>query len=391
MPQQPISLNELVTLFRHMDNPMWVDGRLRGNLVVQNEDMAVKLRSLLAEESADSYPCTIESGDPADLHAGSALTLAFGTPRTAIGLVAGDIDALLRNRDIASGTSDQKWYVAAQDVASWETGNPICVRLSMVRRLVAALETAATLFDQRKYTLIFIQKARLDIPIQYTSAALDKLDLQSAECLIAALETKDGHSAQRNQICATAIFELLNTTSRDERFSHMLSRIGELEERFRDGYSLFASSFSFERVRGEAEAVRVEYTAKIHKTLSDIQGQLLGIPISTIIVATQFKDSSTPGQFWINIAVLAGAFIFFILLSIALWNQKHSLDVISDEVDRHQKALLSESPELAGRLDGIFDRLKSRIIWHQIALCFIASTAAVGLIIGFAAFWMLTH
>ena len=55
------------------------------------------------------------------------------------------------------------------------------------------------------------------------------------------------------------------------------------------------------------EAAKVDYVAKIHKTLIDIQGQLLAIPVATIIVASQLKSNQTCGvDFWTNIAVLAG-------------------------------------------------------------------------------------
>lgn len=129
--------------------------------------------------------------------------------------------------------------------------------------------------------------------------------------------------------------------------------------------------------------------AKIHKTLSDIQGQLLGIPISTIVVATQFKEASTaPGQLWINVAVLTGATIFCVLLFISLWNQKHSLDVISDEVTRHETGLKRQSEELASKLSSVFEKLRTRVRWHKAALLTIFGVAVAAWIVGSVVFWM---
>lgn len=392
MSQQKISLNDLAALFRQMQSRHWRDGRLHGELIVKDAAMVDVLRDLLSDSNADAYPCLVERGDPDSIHVGDVLHLGFGSPRTSVGLVVESVEALLRNREIAAGTADHSWYVFNQDVASWETSSDLPARIAAVKRLVAAFELSAALFDHRRSTLIFLRNGRFDVPISYDAKALKSMSLVAADSLSAALELDDGHSSQRREICCTAVCELLASTPLDSRFGELLNRLPELKGRFDDGYKLFAASFSFEKVRDEAEAVRIEYTAKIHKTLADIQGQLLGIPISTIVVATQFKDvSATPGQLWINIAVMVGATIFCVLLFIAILNQKHSLEVISDEVARHEDVLNRQSADLAARLGETFRKLRDRIFWHEVALAIIGLVALVALLVGFTVFWMLTR
>ncbi len=392
MPKTKISLAELVKLFRRMESREWRDGRLYGQLRVEDQTEAEQLRDLLSEDNADSYPCLVEKGDPENINVGDVLQLGFGSPRTAVGLVVPSVEKLLQNHEVAAGTAEYSWYVIDDDVASWESGAELCIRLAMVKRLVVAFESSAALFDHRKGMLIFLRNGRFDVPVRYGRSALQKLDMVAAERLVAALEVDDGHSGQRREICSTAVCEMLADINTGDRFSGLLSKIDELYVRFEDGYGLFASSFSFEKIRDQAEAVRIEYTAKIHKTLADIQGQLLGIPISTIVVATQFKEASTTsGQIWVNIAVMVGATIFCALLFIAVWNQRHSLSVISDEVDRHENALKRESTELALKLSGIFNKLRDRIFWHEAALAVIMLVAIVAWMVSFAVFWMLTR
>lgn len=387
-----IQLNDLVTLFRQMASRAWRDGRIYGELTVNDPAMVKLLTQLLSEENADAYPCVIEEGDPENIKVGDVLRLGFGSPRTGVGLVAESSAALLRNHEIAAGTTDHKWYVFEEDVASWENTADLCIRLNMVKRLVAAFESSAALFDHRKGNLIFLRNGRFDVPIRYEGVHLRGLDISAAQKLAESLELEDGHIAQRREICCTAVCEMLANTPTGARFGELMARIVELNGRFDDGYRLFASSFSFEKIRDEAEAVRIEYTSKIHKTLADIQGQLLGIPISTIVVATQFKDvSTTAGQLWINIAVLVGATIFCALLFIALLNQKHSLSVITEEVDRHEGILKRESEDLAEKLSGIFNRIRDRIFWHEVALGIICFVAIGAWMVGFAVFWMLTR
>lgn len=354
--------------------------------------MATFLQQLLAEDSADDYPCVIEQGDPERLKVGDTLQLGFGSPRTSIGLVVRSVDALLRNREIAAGVVDYNWYVFEEDVASWEVESDLCKRINVTKRLIEAFEASAALFDHRKTTLIFIRGGRFDVPVHYSDSALNNLDVGAAESLIKELRLEDGHSKQRREICCTAVCELLASTPTESRFSDLLNRLSELRMRFDEGYKLFASSFSFEKIREDAETVRIEYTTKIHKTLADIQGQLLGIPVSTIVVATQFKDiSAAPGQLWINIAVMTGATIFCLLLLVALWNQKHSLDVISDEVKRHEAGLKRQSEELAAKLSDVFDKLRARVFWHEAALAVIFFVSIAAWLVGFAVFWMLSR
>jgi hypothetical protein len=99
-------------------------------------------------------------------------------------------------------------------------------------------------------------------------------------------------------------------------------------------YRLFVSNFSYDKVRSELEAAQVEYTAKIHKVFTDIQNQLLTIPVATVVVATQMELATGSDQFWIDTAVLMGSFIFVILVGFLVCNQKHTLDTLEKEITR---------------------------------------------------------
>lgn len=362
-----------------------------GQLSVADEPMARMLCDLLDEDNADDYPCTVDEGDPERINVNDVLRLRFGAVRTAVGLVMPDVDTLLRNSHVAAGIAEHAWYVHAIDAASWESEKEVCIRLALVGRLVHALEGAASVFDHRAATLVFLRSnGRFDVPIRYTESDLMRLDVRATEQIIAQLELDDGHTAQRHQIGATAVYELLAAVSQEGRFAELLRRMDEFNRRFVDGYRLFASSFSYEKLRDEAEALRIEYSGKIHKTISDIQGQLLGIPISTVVVATQFKPVGVAQeQVWINGAVLVGAVIFFLLLLMAVWNQVQTLGVIESEIDRHEKALRQEHADIAERLNEVFSGLHDRAFLHRVVLGGAVVACLVGLMVGFAIFHLL--
>jgi hypothetical protein len=393
---QKFSLPELVPIYRQMTSRAWREGRLCGELHVSNQETAIQLGALLDEDNADDYPCLVDgTGDPDKVKVGDVFGLAFGPIRSGEGRVVENIESLLRDKQVAAGVTSEHvrpWYVFGLDTASWEPDKELNRRLRTVHRLVKLLESSAAIFDERNTTLVFLRDGRFDVPVRYSDLALMQFDEDVAEKLIAELELADGHSAQRREISATAVCELLASVPVQDRFSTILMKLPELHQRFIDGYRLFASAFSYEKLRDQAEALRIEYSGKIHKTLSDIQGQLLGIPISTIVVATQFKEvQEISGQFWVNLAVLAGAIIFGFLLVVAVINQQHTLEVIEQEITRHESVLRKEHADIAGRLANVFTSLRGRMQWHRIALWVAAGVCGFGVLIGSASFWMLSR
>lgn len=121
------------------------------------------------------------------------------------------------------------------------------------------------------------------------------------------------------------------------RFGHLLRNLDLVSDEFEKGYRLFVSRFSYSKIRDDVETARIDFVGKIHKTIVDTQGQLLGIPVATIVVASQLKRShNCDVAFWTNLAVLLGAWVFIALLAIAIVNQWHTLNVLKTEIGRQQ-------------------------------------------------------
>lgn len=379
-------------LYRQLAPRAWRDGRLYGELRVKDQETAEFLKVLLSDELENDYSCYIEEGDPDNITIGDTFRLGFARIRPAIGLLIPDVSELLANSKLVSDAAFAPWYVVAEDEASWEHG-PISQRLSAINQLVAALEGAVSVIDHRKGTLVFIRDGRFDVPLRLDGETFRTFDLDVLRQLVGLLKLEDGHTKQRHEICATAIREMLVNTPVEHRFGRLLLDIAELKQRLIDGYALFASAFSFKKVRDQAEAMRIEYTGKIHKTFSDIQGQLLGIPVSAFVVATQFKDAATApaGQVWVNLGIFVGVLIFCILFSLSALNQWHTLDVLEDEIKRQERTLLEEHADLKSRLDDIFTKLHDRSLAHRVALIIVIAVCWTGFLLSTGAFWHLTR
>ncbi|MFP2768346.1 hypothetical protein [Oceanisphaera sp. KMM 10153] len=394
-PRTTIPLTELVPLYRQMTDRTWSDNRLCGALHVSDQATVELLSELLHEDNADNYPCIVEQGDEENIQLGDQLFLKFGRVRTGVGILFPDLASLLQHSGITSGTANLSWYLVDLDEASWEDKG-VSKRLNLIERLVQAFEGTASILDTRNNRLVFLRDGQCEVPLQFDSATLLGFNESIAEEVIQQLSLQDGHIEQRHEICATAICEMLSNIPKELRFSSLLSSLDDFKQRFVDGYKLFASSFSFKKIRDQAEAIRIEYLGKIHKTFSDIQGQLLGIPVSTIIIATQFKDVEAltgtlrTGQAWINIAVLVGAFIFCLFFTLSVLNQKHTLDVIDEEIKRHKISLENEYADIKDRLEPIFTKLTDRSCLHRGGLWMVMIICWASFAFGTAVFWSLT-
>jgi hypothetical protein len=131
--------------------------------------------------------------------------------------------------------------------------------------------------------------------------------------------------------------------------------------------------------------------SRIHKTFVDIQGQLLGIPIATIVVASQLKSAPACGvEVWTNVAVLAGAWIFAVFLAASIINQVLTLNAISAEVQRQKKRLESDFAAISPKFIGMFTSLARRICWYRVIYLVIGALGVAGASFATLAFRSLT-
>ena len=331
------------------------------------------------------------SGNPDGLKVGDVFRLNFGTPRLGLGYVVRDLDTFLRHESARIGQM-KYWYVADLDWRFDETNCLYGEKYLALQSLIASLELAAAMFDRSAALLVFLRDGRVDLPIHYSQADLVQLDVDLVKKITTFAGAEDGHAKQRAEILGTAVVDLLKNVPESDRFAYLLRNLGKLFDLFRDGYSLFVASFSYEKVRDQIEGWRVEHTAKIHKAISDIQGQLLGIPVSTIIVATQLKEVSGPGAaMWGNIAVLVGVAVFVVLLGLAIRNQFHSLDILRIEVDRHESATKKECATIAPRFSEVYGTLRDRISNQIWILLIIGLLAVGGFFLAFIMFFAMTQ
>ena len=126
------------------------------------------------------------------------------------------------------------------------------------------MKRAAAFLDDNVPSLVFISDGKFEVPLEYDAECLRRLPVSVLRDLLGALPTGT-HEKQCKAILADAVVSLSGHLASGRRFEHLLDNASDLKKRYDQGYDLFAAGFSYDKVRDQVEAARVEYSAKIHK------------------------------------------------------------------------------------------------------------------------------
>lgn len=369
---------DLVLVVRNLSRRTMLGGEISGDLLLDTPETLQALRACDSDPSNTNL-AILHPLDMSLVALGTTVQLQIGTPRPAFGLLSKDLDSLLQFPS-AHINEPAHYYLIDIDYCNKESvpeAHPID-RYRTVLAFVRMLKSCAAFLDGQEELLVFVQDGKFELPIRYRSHDLSSLNLPLLKSLLTVIP-EGIHRDQCASIMAEAVLEMTAKLPANKRFTALLENARDLKERFEKGYQLFAAGFSYEKIRDEIEAARVEYSGKIHKVFSDIQNQLLSIPVATIIVATQMKESAKlDGNFWISLAVLLGAFVFMLLMHFLLRNQRHTLEVIGIEIKRQKMMLEKEHESVAKNFEDTFNALDTRYRTQRQMLCMIEMVVVVG-------------
>lgn len=380
-----VGFADLVELYRHTA----FDGGSGGILHIANDYVAETLRAIDADEAL--YDLTqISLVDAGTFSVGDRVAINVRAPSYKLGLLARDFDAVFAAPH-ASFEEPVAYYVVDPGYARGD--EPVPATLARYRAMLTVaslLREAANYVSELQRELVFIGEEQVVVPISFVASDLPASIEEQAARLNAVFEGATHHD-EKTGLLADAVVEIVRAQRQADRFVYLITNLALLCEKVEKGYRLFVASFSYSKVKKEIETARLDYVGKIHKTIVDIQGQLLGIPVATIVVATQLKK---PGwcdvAFWTNTAVLLGAWIFVGLVWLAVRNQRHTLDTISLEMRAQRERLNREEAALRDDFVGMYDDLDKRVGWHRTVLLIVGGAALAGAVLSTLAYLMLT-
>lgn len=310
-----------------------------------------------------------------------------GAQSSTFGHVFKTVDQLCANTYFR-GKKNKKFFIIDLKYDHRDSQKPQVIKsYEQLLSFIEILKKTAVFVDSSNSKMLFLNGEKLEFEPIYSKFELDNLNIDLLNKIVSFIE-ENTHESQKLSILSKAIINLCKNEPFGNRFKFFLTHLKEVYETLDHDFAVFSSSFSYEKLRNEIENAKLEEQVKIHKVITDIQNQILGIPVATVIVATQFKTSKSVGndyfyQFAVNSGITIGVCIFSLFMGYLIYNQTQSLNGIKKEIERKDKQFKLESPVVYEKIQKsigetpfqeLFNRLKCQnfILWIVALICVIA-------------------
>lgn len=208
-------------------------------------------------------------------------------------------------------------------------------------------------------TLVFWEKGKIILTSDYSKEDL-AIPIEIGNLRSEFFESNT-HSKQKHTIIRMALLEEFNGCL-TVRLGDLLKRFHTFSERVFSSYQLYVSEFSFEKIKAEIEKEKLEFTTKLNKVFSDIQSQLLAIPVALVLVGGQLESTNQwtlkNGLIWV------GVLFFCILMNLLIRNQRNTLAAIRHEIDQQWLQIRGKHSSVADRFSASYKQLEFRHL-HQ--------------------------
>jgi hypothetical protein len=380
------SWDDLVLIVQKLDQAHLELGAssVKGILCIDSQQILEALNSCLESEK-DTHLEIIGEDNINNVIIGMSIKIKIA-PRAGFGVLAADIDELLKAPYAYIEEPRHYFLFSELNPDKMEFNRNM---LNMYRATVAFIKIlgdSSAFFDKDRCSLVFIKDGKYEVPVEYSSDDLANINLNVIS-KFSHLIPEGIHKKTCGKIMAESVIKTTQNQPISKRFRYLLQNLSTLEESYENSYELYAEGFSYEKIKADIESAKIEFSEKIHNVLSGIQNQLLGVPLSSVIIATQMKDSSNNAlQFWVNSFVFLGSFIFSVIMLFMIKNQFDTLSSIRHEVQRQQKELRSFS----GNFSKIFESIEKRIIYQKRVLWIMIVLVSALILISVCAYFLFT-
>ncbi|MCO7573370.1 hypothetical protein NJH78_25610 [Pseudomonas chlororaphis] len=337
-------------------------------LKITNEVLQQALALAVDESNIDESGISVHQGDYQNIKLGDVFLLNVMQPRIGLGILAESFSKYITTTGAHTKERDN-YYLIDEKFYSTDQAVPVVVsKYRQTLRLIYLLAESAHYLDTAKEEMIFYKDGRFVVPIIYGKEEISKLNLSVFEGL-ERFVLDPYHKEQKIKMLGENLIEMLAMIPLKERFSYLISNLDDLYKRLQAGYNLFASDYTYEKAVTEVHAFKVDTVTKIHKAITDIQAQVLGLPIATFIALSQLKKTvSLNAQFAANTAIFFGVLIFCFLLSGFLVNQRSTLQTIENEVSRQKKIFEKRFEDKKIAYTEEFKSIEKRLWWQYVAI-----------------------
>lgn len=208
--------------------------------------------------------------------------------------------------------------------------------------------------------IIFVGKKNLKIYSDYLADDLTR-DLILVKNFIREYIQNDFHQEDRHLAVINGLHE--SYKENEISLSTFLKGFETFYRMVKSNFQLYMDKFSFNDFKDQIEEDRREYTIKINKVFSDMQNQLLTLPIATVLAAGQMTIVNSAGDFIKNILIMVGIIIFCVFVLMQIANQEITLQALDDEI-KLRKSAMERKEDTDYRTDylEVYSALDSRIL-----------------------------
>ena len=310
-------------------------------------------------------------GEFNSLVVGRTIEITVNSPRLGLGILASCFSEYLSRPGVAI---KEKTHFFLRDNFFYSKDLPVPPDVAAYRSVLSfirILQDSAYYLDENSETLIFYKTGRFEIPVKYGYQDIVKFDALALEQLHSLMSDRL-HGDQKQHLLAETVIELTEKMHTSDRFAYLVCNIDELYKKTIIGYNLFSTDFTYEKAKEEVHTFKLESTARLHKIISEIQTQLLGIPIATFVALSQIKETnSLDAQFAVNTIIFFGAVIFCVLLGGLIFNQKLTLDTIEHDIKRQYEVFKKRFASAPEAYVPVFRGICTRLTFQFAALLLI--------------------
>lgn len=251
-----IEFNDLVELYR---NARFGKGGADDESALTVATQAVA--DLLKRLDDDAY-ATAETGvtmldDVVKVKIGATVKVRLDDPRSGFAVLAHDLHGLITSPR-ARIEEPRRFYLTEPAYAPGDAPVPDAVaRYRKVLALVQLFAKAASMLDATKSELVFVKGGKVILPVRFDAADIATLDVAAADRLLGQF-AGELHHDQKCSILFEALVELCAKHRADNVFPFVLRNLDSIAGTVADGYRLFASSFSYSKIKGELEDARID-------------------------------------------------------------------------------------------------------------------------------------
>lgn len=387
-------LKRTIELFESLENPKWEENRIYGLIKVD------ELLEKFVKDYGDDFEIELEDAQGSiisndDLDQFDNLHIKFLPPRKEFSFFAINFDDYLNNFSFLYKQADEFYISDIKGLYfNGESSNnhikTYCEIIELYNLLLQLADhTEKDEINAHKHIILSVS-GKVEIPVIYCFEDIERVSKHRKINQIQGIKEElfsAPYKSAKILLLKKAISQYLSGNRDDSKFSILLERLAEVFKSYKNNYELFLNEFSFEDEKEKIEKNKQQYLLKLNEILSGINGKLLAVPISLVIVAGQMKPATEDNFFVINLIILFGAIVFALLMWMLTANQLHSLLAVkSDYTFKKDRLKLKLRNSLYSELRESFYHLDSRFKHQRLIIRAIDLLVLLGLLFSFCIF-----